>query len=97
MSGMAPEMEQTKKATVYLNTIKEFSSSGGGNYELSSVKEVRSTEAFDKFDEIIKQCQSRFSFNECKQEQLLLYLKEICSCAPFTLFGLEAVAKVGTK
>ena len=94
IANVASGVTHMKKATLYLNTIKEYSSQGGGNYEMSSVKEVKTTANFNNFDEVTKQCQNRHSFTECKQDLLVSYLRDTCSCSPPALAGLETVAKV---
>ena len=94
VANVASGVTHMKKATLYLNTIKEYSSQGGGNYEMSSVKEVKTTANFNNFDEVTKQCQNRHSFTECKQDLLVSYLRDTCSCSPPALAGLETVAKV---
>ena len=84
-------------ATIHLNTLEEFSNLGGRKFEMSSVKIMRATSEFDKFNERVKKCQNRESRAQCMQQNLLNDTIKYCSCIPFHLMPLETMRKVKLK
>ena len=83
-----------RKAKVHLSNIQEFYHLGGKKYQMSSVKVMQSTSAFEKFDNTIKKCQNKYSRIECANNKLMTHLLTRCGCVPFHLITAEQFYQV---
>ena len=57
---------------------------GEGNYALTDVKEIETTEAFLNLDEEIKDCQNLETYELCRANEYRIGLKS-CNCTPYAL------------
>ena len=96
-SLLLSEME-SKENTLMLNvdTLEEYNHYGAGKYMISAVQHMQTTKDFDEFDQKIKKCQNRESFNDCSTKNLLEETLEECNCIPFSL-GIIGVSIIKNK
>ena len=58
---------------------------GGGDYELTNVKEMNVTKEFLELDEDVKRCQDKESVVDCAATEYLESGIKECGCVPFHL------------
>ena len=58
---------------------------GEGNYALTAVQVIDTTEAFLNLDEEIKDCQNLLTYRECRANEYIKMGEEKCSCIPYEL------------
>ena len=67
---------------IHINTIKPFTDYGGGQYIVTSVKQMSTTPSFDNFPENVKKCQNRETTEDCSHKKLMAGAAEQCGCLP---------------
>ena len=67
---------------IHINNVKPFTDYGGGQYIVTSVKQMTTTSDFDKFPENIKNCQNTETTEECSHKKLMVGAAEKCGCLP---------------
>ena len=87
----------TNGAQIYFDTLEQFSDDGGGRYEISAVKLLKTTPNFDKFSEEKTGCQISQRYGECYHINLMNYTKIHCGCIPFHVKDLSEFENVSTK
>ena len=68
---------------------------GEGNYALTDIKEVDTTEAFLKLDEEIKDCQNVETYQECQTRDYIKMGLEKCNCTPYELRNVSKYVRKG--
>ena len=58
---------------------------GEGNYALTAIKEIDTTEAFLNLDEEIKNCQNVETYQKCQVREYINMGLEKCNCTPYEL------------
>jgi hypothetical protein len=84
-------------AKIYMDTLEELSDDGGGRYELSAVKLIKTTPGFEKFSEEKTGCQTSQTYAQCYGKNVASYTKMQCGCVPFHLMNLGEFGNVSTK
>ena len=79
---------------IHINTIKPFTSHGGGQYIVTSVKQMTTTKDFDNFSEDVKKCQNKESTEECSNRKLMEATMNHCGCDPTIVNQLQSLVKV---
>ena len=69
----------------FLNTLEPLNLDGDGNYPLTSVKEVKTSDGFLGLDQKFTKCQTKESLEDCKTKIYLEKLREVCHCVPYEL------------
>ena len=69
---------------------------GEGNYALTDVKEIDTTDAFLKLGEEIRDCQNVETYQECQTKYYIKMGLEKCNCTPYQLrnFSNEVNKKI---
>ena len=94
LSRYNKKKKSTDGAKIHLDTLEEYSHDGGGRYELSAVKLLKTTLNFDKYSDQKTGCQKSQIYVQCYDEILVNYTKMQCGCAPFHLMSLHEFEKV---
>ena len=82
------ESEQTKSSKirnlvkVNIDTIKPYSSYGGGKYSISSVKQIITTNKFEALAQNVTKCQNKETIRECSNRKLIKEAHGKCGCLP---------------
>ena len=63
---------------IHINTIKSFTAYGGGQYVITSVKQMSSSKDFDNFPDDMKKCQNKETIEECSNRKLIVEGVEQC-------------------
>ena len=58
---------------------------GEGNYALTAIKEIDTTEAFMNLDEETRNCQNVETYQECQAKEHIKMGLERCNCTPYEL------------
>ena len=58
---------------------------GGGDYELTNVKEINVTEEFLELEEDVKKCQDKEPVVDCEAREYLESGRNQCGCVPYHL------------
>ena len=77
-----------------INTIKPYTGHGGGQYVVTSVKQMSSTPDFDNFPENVKKCQDKENIEECSNRKLLIGAANQCGCLPHIINQFQTALKV---
>ena len=79
---------------IHINTIKSFTAYGGGQYVITSVKQMSSSKDFNKFPDDMKKCQNKETIEECSNRKLIVEGVEQCGCLPPILNHLQHLIQV---
>ena len=79
---------------LHINTVKPFTDSGGGQYIVTSVKQMSTTSDFDNFHENVKRCQNKETTEECARKKLIPAAAKQCGCLPASVNQLENIPQV---
>ena len=82
---------------IHINTIKPFTAYGGGQYIVTSVKEMTTTADFDILSEEVKRCQNEETIEECSNRKLMTGAAKQCGCLPGIVNYLQHLVKVTNK
>ena len=64
---------------------------GEGNYQLTSVKDVKVSEEFLSLNIKDRNCQNETTLEDCKTKVYLLKVRNICQCFPFSIWSEQKV------
>ena len=78
-------LKDTEKmgAKIHIGTLEQFTSYGGGYFEMTSVSEVTGTPEYIKLAKEENICQHLESLTDCKARNYLDSGKQRCNCRPF--------------
>ena len=62
---------------------------GEGDYALTDVKEIDTTEAFLNLDENVKLCQNVESYEKCQAKEYIKNGLKKCNCTPYELRNFD--------
>ena len=79
---------QYQKVKIYMNTLKPFIGYGPGNYEMSAIKIMDTTEDFVSLPEDVRGCQMQYTTMNCQLEDYMQQAAEICRCSPISLLSM---------
>ena len=57
---------------------------GRGRYSMDAIKEIRGTEEFKNMPINQRECQTKETFEQCNNNQLLGEMKKYCNCIPYS-------------
>ena len=75
------------KVKIHIGTIEPYTGHGGGNYELSSLKSMATTQDFLSLPLSVRGCQRDYSTQQCHLQYYKQNTKQ-CGCQPFSLVEL---------
>ena len=90
MPSPSQDVDQIK---VHIDTLEPFSSYGGQQFIMTSVKEIKVTTNFLKMPEEVRKCGNEVSFQDCKNSKFTVEIPEFCNCTP-PAFGVILSNKV---
>ena len=79
---------------IQIQTVEPYTSYGGGQYVVTSVKQMSSTPDFDNFPEYMKKCQDKESIEECSNRKLMIGAANECGCLPQIINQFQTALKV---
>ena len=85
--GNIHEQQENKEVKIHIDTLEPFIGHGGGNYEMSSIKVMATTDDFLALSEDVRGCQIRYDTLACHLEKYQEQA-EYCACHPITLCGM---------
>ena len=92
--------EDNDSIKVHVNTIKPFIAYGGGQYIITSVKQMSTSSDFDNLPQDVKKCQKTEQIEECSNKefrQLVVQAAQQCGCLPVVLNHMKNVKQVTQK
>ena len=84
----------SNKVKIHFNTIHPFTGHGGGQYIITSVKQMTTTADFDNFPDDVKKCQNEESLDECSNKKILEGVVKFCGCLPGIFNSFQNVVEV---
>ena len=88
VGGAEVASDKSRKAMIYIETLKPFMGYGGGVYELNSLKYMRGTQDFYKYGEEELMCQRKESLSECLLSEFSNVIPSRCKCKPYDVFDI---------
>ena len=81
--------EQSQKFTkVFIHTLAQYATMGGGSYMMSALKKMTATESFKQLPDHQKKC-AVHNREECQTKKYLVSLHKKCNCMPWGLLSFQ--------